>query len=198
MQPLSSFAFQKSKRPENAIEMSAMAADTTVAADTVAGAEEEKKDETKEEEKKEVTEVEEKEVSANEAIQIFQRMKREAQMMLDKISELQYELGEHELVETNMGKLPEDRTAYRLVGGVLVKQTVGDVLPKVLEHKENLGLTIENLRKTLNDKQDKAKAWKVKYDIKTQQEHELETRARAAQQQAAASKDAAEPSGVLA
>jgi len=122
-----------------------------------------------------------RELTSNEAIQVFDRMKREAQMLLDKISELQYELGEHELVETNMTKLPVDRAAYRLIGGVLVKQTVGEVLPKVLENKANLAATIENLRKTLNDKQYKAQLWKDKYGIKTQQAHELEGRARAAQ-----------------
>jgi len=138
---------------------------------------------------------EEKEVSGQEAIQLFQRMKREAQMMLDKISELQYELGEHELVETNISKLPEDRAAYRLVGGILVKQTVGEVLPKVKDHKANLSLTIDNLRKSLDDKQERARAWKEKYGIKTQQEHELETRARAAQEAATKAQQGQQPQG---
>jgi len=141
---------------------------------------------------------EEREVSPQEAIQTFQQMKREAQMLLDKISELQYELGEHELVETNVQKLPPERAAYRLVGGVLVKQTVGEVLPKVVENKENLTLAVANLRKTLAAKQDQAKAWKEKYDIKTQQEHELESRARAASAADAEGNKAASSSGVLA
>jgi len=141
----------------------------------------------------------EPEVSPGEAIQTFQKMKRDAQLVMDKISELQYELGEHELVETNMGKLPDDRAAYRLVGGVLIKQTVGEVLPKVRENRANLEHTIKTMQSVLSEKTTAAAAWKQKYGIRTQQEHELDQRAR---QQRAAAEDGrpapAESAGVLA
>mmetsp|Transcript_1863 Transcript_1863/g.2476 ORF Transcript_1863/g.2476 Transcript_1863/m.2476 type:complete len:147 (-) Transcript_1863:53-493(-) len=136
---------------------------------------------------------EEKELSQNEILQSFNRMKREAQLMMDKISELQYELGEHELVETNMTKLDDDRAAYRLVGGVLIKQTVGEILPKVIENRNNLTTTVQNLRTALTEKQKEAAEWKKRYGIKTQQEVEMEARARTAQQQARA--NSGKPSG---
>lgn len=142
-----------------------------------------------------------KEVSDSEAIRIFQQMKREAQMMIAKISELEYELGEHELVETNISELDPDRAAFRLVGSVLIRQTVGEVLPKVKAHRENIATTIERLRAALAEKNTKAAEWKAKYGIKTQQEHEVEQRSRSAQEAAAKAEGQDKPgssTGVLA
>eukprot|EP00633_Aureoumbra_lagunensis_P003064 CAMPEP_0197299508 /NCGR_PEP_ID=MMETSP0890-20130614/46241_1 /TAXON_ID=44058 ORGANISM="Aureoumbra lagunensis, Strain CCMP1510" /NCGR_SAMPLE_ID=MMETSP0890 /ASSEMBLY_ACC=CAM_ASM_000533 /LENGTH=100 /DNA_ID=CAMNT_0042777859 /DNA_START=376 /DNA_END=678 /DNA_ORIENTATION=- len=92
-----------------------------------------------------------------------------------------------------MTKLDDDRAAYRLVGGVLIKQTVGEILPKVIENRNNLTTTVQNLRTALTEKQKEAAEWKKRYGIKTQQEVEMEARARTAQQQARA--NSGKPSG---
>ena len=95
-------------------------------------------------------------------------------MIISKISELEYEVGEHELVLSNAKSLEADRTAYRLVGGVLVKTTVGDALPKVEGNMANIRFSIDRLKKALTNVNAKSAAWKEKYGIKTQQEMELE------------------------
>lgn len=143
----------------------------------------------------------EKEVSENEAIRLFQQMKREAQMMIGKISELEYELGEHDLVQTNVASLDPNRTGFRLVGTVLIRQTVGEILPKVRENRDNIAKTIDQLREALANKNVEAANWKEKYKIKTQQEYEVETRTRELQKAAEAKEAATAPSsggGVLA
>ena len=58
--------------------------------------------------------------SQQDVIRIFNGFKRDAQMIISKVSELEYEIGEHELVVANARELPDDRNAYRRVGGVLV------------------------------------------------------------------------------
>lgn len=139
-----------------------------------------------------------KEVSDGEAIRIFQQMKRESQLIIAKISELEYELGEHELVQTNIANLDPDRAAFRLVGNVLMRQSVGEILPKVTENRENIVKTIEHLRNTLASKNTKAAEWKTKYGIKTQQELEVEQRSHAAQEAASKAEGSTPPTGVLA
>jgi prefoldin subunit 2 len=115
--------------------------------------------------------------SQQDVIRIFNGFKRDAQMIISKVSELQYEIGEHELVMANATDLPDDRNAYRLVGGVLVKTTVGDALPKVKQNMNNISETIKKLQTALASVNAKSAAWKEKYGIKTQQEMELEKRA---------------------
>ena len=114
--------------------------------------------------------------SQQDVIRIFNGFKRDAQMIISKVSELEYEIGEHELVVANARELPDDRNAYRLVGGVLVKTTVGDALPKVQQNMANIRATIDKLKVALASVNAKSAAWKEKYGIKTQQEMELEKR----------------------
>ncbi|RYH07106.1 hypothetical protein EON65_42095 [archaeon] len=46
---------------------------------------------------------------------------------------------EHKLVVETMSKLEAERKAFRLVGGVLVERTVGEVLPAVSQNYEGVG-----------------------------------------------------------
>ena len=82
---------------------------------------------------------------------------------------------------SNVASLAPERTAYRLVGGVLVRTTIEETVPKVESNMTNIRATIEQLKKALNNVNEKSNAWKDKYGIKTQQEHELDRRAQAAQ-----------------
>ncbi|KAH8060604.1 hypothetical protein JL722_4715 [Aureococcus anophagefferens] len=118
---------------------------------------------------------EEKPMSEQDVIRIFKGFKRDSQMIISKISELEYEIGEHELVMANVSSLaPEDgRTA---AGGVLVKTTIAETTPKVETNMANIRATIDQLKKALENVNEKSKAWKEKYGIKTQQEHELDRR----------------------
>lgn len=95
------------------------------------------------------------------------------------------------LVINTISSMDGDRKAFRLIGGVLIQQTVGDVLPAVTTHQAMVSLkscpmNIFNLRSmsqikqlletvggTLKSKEREAKMWKVKYNIQTQQEREL-------------------------
>jgi prefoldin subunit 2 len=47
---------------------------------------------------------------------------------------LTLERDEHKLVVDTLSKLNNDRKAFRMVGGVLVERTVGDVLPAVTQN----------------------------------------------------------------
>ncbi|EGB11999.1 hypothetical protein JL720_10502 [Aureococcus anophagefferens] len=123
---------------------------------------------------------EEKPMSEQDVIRIFKGFKRDSQMIISKISELEYEIGEHELVMANVSSLAPERTAYRLVGGVLVKTTIAETTPKVETNMANIRATIDQLKKALENVNEKSKAWKEKYGIKTQQELDFDRAAQAA------------------
>ena len=93
-------------------------------------------------------------------IRIFNGFKRDAQLIISKVRDLEYEIGEHEFVVANARELPDDRNAYRLVGGVLVKTTVGDALPKVQQNMANIRATIDKLKVALASVNAKSAAWK--------------------------------------
>jgi prefoldin subunit 2 len=58
-------------------------------------------------------------------------MKQELSQIAQKISELEQEKEEHQMVIDTMKPLDESRICYRLVGGVLVQKTVKETLPNV-------------------------------------------------------------------
>lgn len=113
-----------------------------------------------------------KPIDENQVITKYKNLQSECQSYASKISELEQELGEHRLVEDTLKPLDEKRRAFRLVGGVLVERTVGEVLPSVATNRENLEKVVEKVKMTLEEKQKELVAWKMKYNIKTAEEAE--------------------------
>ncbi|GFH48187.1 hypothetical protein CTEN210_04663 [Chaetoceros tenuissimus] len=114
----------------------------------------------------------EKPLDENQVIARYKELQSECQSFQGKISDLEQELGEHRLVEETLQPLDSKRRAFRLVGGVLVERTVGEVLPSVVTNRENLEKVVDNLRSTLEGKQKELISWKLKYNIKTAEEAE--------------------------
>ena len=74
-------------------------------------------------------------VAENLILQQFQQLRQELQGYNNKLVELEAERRDHELVISTIEPLEAKRKCYRLVGGVLVERTVGEVLPAL---KSNL------------------------------------------------------------
>ena len=55
----------------------------------------------------------------------------------------------YRLVEETMQPLDSDRRAFRMVGGVLVERTVGEVLPVVIDNRKKVS-TFEVLVKKIS------------------------------------------------
>lgn len=55
-----------------------------------------------------------------------------------KLNELESEYNEHDLVLNKVKPLEPTRRGYRLVGGILVEMTVGDILPIVSQNQERV------------------------------------------------------------
>ena len=59
-----------------------------------------------------------------------------------------------------------ERKCFRLMGGVLVERTVGEVLPAVNRNREGLEMLIAQVGKQIKAKSDNLLAFQEKYSIK--------------------------------
>ena len=117
-------------------------------------------------------------LNSEQVIGKYKQMQAECNQFVTKISELETERNEHDLVIKTLTPLNDDRKCLRLVGGVLVERTVGSVLPSVQANKDNLQNVLSNLEEILKSKQKSTVEWKVKYNIKTQDEANEEEKRR--------------------
>eukprot|EP00588_Corethron_pennatum_P010793 CAMPEP_0194280936 /NCGR_PEP_ID=MMETSP0169-20130528/19257_1 /TAXON_ID=218684 /ORGANISM="Corethron pennatum, Strain L29A3" /LENGTH=135 /DNA_ID=CAMNT_0039025843 /DNA_START=100 /DNA_END=507 /DNA_ORIENTATION=- len=109
-------------------------------------------------------------MDGNKVISVYKEMQSDCTNMMNKIAELEVERNEHMLVEKTMRPLDESRRAFRLIGDVLVERTVGEVLPSVETNRKNIDEVLGTLSIRLKEKQQEAANWKVKYNIRTQEE----------------------------
>lgn len=82
------------------------------------------------------------------------------------------------MVEETLAPLDEKRRAFRLVGGILVERTVGEVLPSVITNRNNLEHLIESLSSKLQQRQKESSDLKKKYNLQTPEEQEAMLRRR--------------------
>eukprot|EP01041_Mallomonas_annulata_P000186 gene186-320_t len=106
----------------------------------------------------------------------YKNMTAECQNLTAKISELNMSREEHKLVVETLSTLNDDRKAFRLVGGVLVERTVGEILPIVSQNYEGIKQLIETLDDNLKKKDLETKNYKSQYGIMTQAEREAKMR----------------------
>merc|ERR1719502_490699 len=98
----------------------------------------------------------------------FAAMREEKQKVAQKISELTQEKGEHKMVVDTLTPMDPNRKAWRLVGGVLVERTCGEVLPAVKESLAQIEKVVEQLTTTHEEKEKELQAFMEKYNIRLQ------------------------------
>lgn len=60
-----------------------------------------------------------------------------------------------------LAPVPKDRKCFRLINGVLVERTAGDIIPALETTAEGLKKVLEGLVKDYKKKQEEMEAWKV-------------------------------------
>eukprot|EP00697_Spironema_sp_BW2_P011750 gnl/Spiro4/27586_TR13724_c0_g1_i1.p1 gnl/Spiro4/27586_TR13724_c0_g1~~gnl/Spiro4/27586_TR13724_c0_g1_i1.p1 ORF type:complete len:188 (+),score=57.52 gnl/Spiro4/27586_TR13724_c0_g1_i1:74-565(+) len=101
-----------------------------------------------------------------EAMLIFNRIRTEARRVAQKVAELEGEKHDHSLVIGTIEKMEPSRKCFRMVGGVLVERTVGEVLPAVQRNRDGLHDAVTNLTAQLNRVELEVIAFAKKHDIK--------------------------------
>ena len=95
----------------------------------------------------------------------YQSLQNQLQQILNKVAELESDLAEHNNVLDTLAPLDKSRKACRLVSGVLVERTVGEVIPSVTTNRDQLALLVTTLKKQMEAKQKEAVAFATKYKI---------------------------------
>ncbi|XP_074599486.1 prefoldin 2 [Brevipalpus obovatus] len=80
-----------------------------------------------------------------------------------KILELEHDLNEHVLVTEALKEVDPKRKCFRLIGGVLVEKSVGEILPSVLANKDLIGQTIEALKDKATQKSNEIRQYVEKH-----------------------------------
>ncbi|KAK4803822.1 hypothetical protein SAY86_003639 [Trapa natans] len=97
---------------------------------------------------------------------IYGSLKTELNQIHSKITELEMEATEHSLVINTIQPLDPSRRCYRMIGGVLVERTVGEVLPAVQRNKEGIEEVIKRLHEALEKKGKEMANFEAKYKIR--------------------------------
>ncbi|KAL4871612.1 hypothetical protein BDV12DRAFT_164067 [Aspergillus spectabilis] len=95
--------------------------------------------------------------------------KNTLQQLAQKIGDIEQEAEEHKLVIDTLEPLPQDRTCFRMVNGVLVERTVNDILPSLKTNSDGLKQVLEELLKQYKSKQTELDNWKKKNNIQVVQ-----------------------------
>mmetsp|Transcript_3092 Transcript_3092/g.10441 ORF Transcript_3092/g.10441 Transcript_3092/m.10441 type:complete len:132 (+) Transcript_3092:158-553(+) len=106
------------------------------------------------------------EANEQEVIAKFNQMRQDVMNISTKINELDMEKQEHQLVVDAIQPLDKDRKCFRLIGGVLVERTVGEVIPAIARNKEGLDEVTSRLGKSLEAKKKELADFQEKYKIR--------------------------------
>ncbi|EFJ11987.1 hypothetical protein SELMODRAFT_235143 [Selaginella moellendorffii] len=113
-------------------------------------------------------------------------MRSELNQLHSKVTEMELELSEHALVIGAIKPLDPARKCFRLIGGVLVERTVGEVLPAVQRNREGLEDMIKRLAEALERKKREIAEFEAKYKIKIRRADEVADEEQAKNQNAVA------------
>ena len=104
--------------------------------------------------------------TGEEIVNGFNALRNDQRRLTQKISELEADRGEHNLVINTLKDTDPTRRCYRLVGGVLVERTVAEVLPALLNNVEQIDKVIETLTGQAVSKGKELNEYREKHNIR--------------------------------
>jgi len=116
----------------------------------------------------------------------FQDLRNQQRNIITKLSEIDMERKEHELVIEALKEVDASRKCFRMIGGVLVERTVGTVLPALVSNHEQLIKISDSLTQQLEAKGKDLQEYREKHNIRVRGEEEKTTKTKDAGGKAAA------------
>ncbi|CAF0800001.1 unnamed protein product [Rotaria sordida] len=96
----------------------------------------------------------------------FQTLRDEQTQLVQKTQDLEMDLKEHDLVLSTLSTITDkQRRCYRMIGGVLIEHTVGEVVPALQGNREQINNVIESFKQKTEEKAKELTGYKQKYDI---------------------------------
>ena len=125
----------------------------------------------------------------------FNGLRNEQRNLASKISELQVDLNEHKLVLETLKGVENDRKCFRMVGGILVQRTVGEIVPALASNADKMEKLITTIEGQLTSKGREITDYMEKHNIKVQGANETGSEKKGEDKKE--SEDSAKSSGVL-
>ncbi|GFO18320.1 prefoldin subunit 2-like [Plakobranchus ocellatus] len=82
----------------------------------------------------------------------FNELRQQQRMMASRMSEVEMDMKEHDLVIEVLKGVDPSRKCFRLVGGVLVERSVDVVLPGLISNREKMKEFVASLKTNLEAK----------------------------------------------
>ncbi|KAM8881194.1 prefoldin subunit 2 [Synchiropus splendidus] len=114
-------------------------------------------------------------LTADQVAATFQRMRQEQRSLASTAANLEMEMNEHSLVIDTLKDVDPSRKCFHLVGGVLVEMTVKEVLPALVNNKEQITKGIESINTKMQEKGQELREYRERYNIRFIGEGEAET-----------------------
>ncbi|KAI9020462.1 Prefoldin [Hyaloraphidium curvatum] len=96
----------------------------------------------------------------------FQQLTAEVEGLRKELMRLDSDKEEHQLVVDTITELNADRTCYRLVNGVLMERTVGELLPQLKDSIEKMTKRLDDLMEGFKKRQTELDSHVRQYGIK--------------------------------
>lgn len=95
----------------------------------------------------------------------FNQLRQEQRAVVQQMSKIEAEKAEHAITIEALKEVDKNRTCFRLVGGVLIERTVGEVLPALQKNHDQLSTFVEKLNEQLVEKGKTIAQYSEKHNI---------------------------------
>ncbi|XP_050440840.1 prefoldin subunit 2 [Adelges cooleyi] len=95
----------------------------------------------------------------------FNALRLEQRQLATKLSEIELDLNEHNVVIETLNKLDGKRKCFRMIGGVLVERQISDVLPTLIKNRGEMSKIVKTLNEQLTKKGTEINDFKTKHNI---------------------------------
>lgn len=96
----------------------------------------------------------------------FQQLRNQQRNLVNNLNTIEMDLKEHKTVIDTLKTVESSRKCFRLIGGVLVEQTVEVVLPQLEQNKNQLEKLIEEGKEQITKKGSEINLFKDEHNIK--------------------------------
>ncbi len=96
----------------------------------------------------------------------LQGMRNECNAIAQRISSIEQERDDHDMVQAILGDFPGARRCYRSVGGILMERTVADVVPEIRSEWGKLSKALQELSNLAQEKHRAIDAFQTEHSIR--------------------------------
>jgi prefoldin subunit 2 len=111
-------------------------------------------------------------LSSEQIVAAFNDMRQQQRILVSRMSEIEMDMKEHDLVMEVLKGVDPDRRCYRMVGGILVERKVNVVLPGLISNRDKMKGYRDTLQNSLESKGKELNKFREMYGIQFQADND--------------------------